>query len=637
MPLCPNKKFLDGECIQVLTVDDSPVEDESRNKPEETRKSKTTSSQFFCSDSSWCFGLENVTPTSIFEWIGRKSEGATGKDITSESTVDTCFSKGVTFTASWPELRDPINLTVNRCNIHPFDNYAILHETLIDGLLKEARQRKAGNSSPERIIAKDKRTKRSPISTRSVRSYSAYSHKTRALSVMDISFQSTSPLLKKSPKQNKLSLRKLFKKRVKVPQLLEWKRQQKKHPIITTPEREPKKDVRQLQATPDSTCTTQSWSSQRYTSASHFNVDVIYPEVHLQKDKGNGKLIGEDISAKGRNSVLQKLREKMDIIIELETNKSSAVLKRIEAVGVQINDDIYETRSTIGVKMGFISLSYGILLQWKNDKMVHFICLRKMCTRSFMDEINDMVKRNLKLSKSISTSPCQSLSENDQQYKEQFHSPMSQSISEVSPIGSFDRKILKYATNDHENRAEGSKPNLKPPYLIKRPDSFPQATLEVTVLRARGLQTKRVSSKERWFNSNVRVSIGESSFRTNTVRFSKNPIFGGCKGNQNQCILYCTEETLKVEIFEWTPTSRSKLIGLCHLPLSLLEPQPQTGNISAKEVTLPCKMICAPEGPNGSIPFGSVSLSLIRRDANAYWIKKELRERNRIKRSFKGW
>lgn len=635
MPPCPNNNFHDGECIQMSTTGNKLPNHESQTELKKKLKSTATSSPFLCSNSSWCFDLEDLSPSTIFEWMGKKAESETGTTTTSDSTVDNCASNKGSFTARWPELSDPCQLAVTRCNIDPFDRYVILHETLLDGLLKEARHRKAGNSLQERKKVKDKRSRRSPITTRSV--YSAYSHKNKTSLVMDSSFQSATPLLRKRSDQNKLSLRNCLRKRVKVSQLLYWKQRQKTSAIVATPNRTPKKDTRKLQASPDSICTHQSWSSNRKDSAAHFNVEVLYPGVHLQKDKGNGMPLGKEISAKGRNSVLHKLREKIDIMIEIETNKSSAVLKRTGAVGIQICDDTYETRSTIGVKMGFISMSYGILLQWKRDKMVHFICLRKMCTSAFMEEIKNLIKLNSKLSQSMSISPCESVSETDQKDQQQFKSALSQSPSEDSAVCSVDTKLLKYARNNHDNRVEGSKPNLLPPFLVRKPNSFPPATLEVIVLRARGLQTKRLSSKERWFNSYVRVSIGDSSFKTNIVHLSKNPIFGGCRGDQNHCILDCSKDTLKVEIFEWKPTARTRLIGLCHLPLSLVEPQPQTGNISAKEVTLPCKMVCVPEGPNGSIPFGSVSLSLIRRDDHAYWVKRELRERNRFKKNFRGW
>eukprot|EP00560_Eucampia_antarctica_P004342 CAMPEP_0197835858 /NCGR_PEP_ID=MMETSP1437-20131217/27169_1 /TAXON_ID=49252 ORGANISM="Eucampia antarctica, Strain CCMP1452" /NCGR_SAMPLE_ID=MMETSP1437 /ASSEMBLY_ACC=CAM_ASM_001096 /LENGTH=250 /DNA_ID=CAMNT_0043441577 /DNA_START=30 /DNA_END=779 /DNA_ORIENTATION=+ len=250
-----------------------------------------------------------------------------------------------------------------------------------------------------------------------------------------------------------------------------------------------------------------------------------------------------------------------------------------------------------------------------------------MCTNSFMSEINDLAKLNLKFSKSMPTFPNQN-----------------QLVCELSSLGSschsIDMDKSKLPNRLHSNTEEyvsnGNKSQLQPPYLVPRMKFFPTATLEVTVLRARGLQTKREGYKERWFNSSVRVSIGEKNFRTKTVRLTKNPTFEGSRG-KNHGILDCTEDNLKVEIFDWTPQARSRLIGFCHLPISLVEAQPINGDIPANEVTLPCKMICVPEGSNSSVPFGSVSLSLIRRDAYACWVKEELRERMKESNNNLNW
>lgn len=132
-------------------------------------------------------------------------------------------------------------------------------------------------------------------------------------------------------------------------------------------------------------------------------VYFLHENVELQKDSGKGLDIGKSISASGRDDTLKKLNDKMDILAEMERddNWSNATVTRIPAKNITLekcksrggmNVEQYykrqgyiETRSMLAVKLGYISLKYGILVHWNtHSDLADLILLRKNCPESFM-------------------------------------------------------------------------------------------------------------------------------------------------------------------------------------------------------------------------------------------------------------
>jgi len=159
----------------------------------------------------------------------------------------------------------------------------------------------------------------------------------------------------------------------------------------------------------------------------------------LQKDKGRGERPGSAISARGRESALAKLRDKMKLIVEVSgelqassvnssvnnnsnnvplTRSSSANARipsggnggykamsagmkrrRAKIASIEHSDNcstgsedgsyVIETRSMIELQLGFLSMQYGLLLQWDAYRtgQIVFVCLRKMCHDSFYTKI----------------------------------------------------------------------------------------------------------------------------------------------------------------------------------------------------------------------------------------------------------
>jgi len=135
-----------------------------------------------------------------------------------------------------------------------------------------------------------------------------------------------------------------------------------------------------------------SCASSNYTnSASSF----LHTNCRLQKDKGKGVAPGNAIVAFGRYDAMNKLGAKIDLLVEMEqegTWSNAAITRvpsRIMASGPEKpkSTKIVETRSMIGVKMGFLSIRYGILIHWNvKSGQAELILLRKMCNDSFLND-----------------------------------------------------------------------------------------------------------------------------------------------------------------------------------------------------------------------------------------------------------
>ena len=121
-------------------------------------------------------------------------------------------------------------------------------------------------------------------------------------------------------------------------------------------------------------------SKSSYPDPSHY----FHPQCRMQKDKGRGEPVGAQISAKGRDHCLEKLRTKMSLLTEHAMDKT-ATIKRRKARVAEHYENFVETRSLIELRMGFLSIQYGVLLRWDTGRTgkVTLVVLRKMCHESF--------------------------------------------------------------------------------------------------------------------------------------------------------------------------------------------------------------------------------------------------------------
>lgn len=178
----------------------------------------------------------------------------------------------------------------------------------------------------------------------------------------------------------------------------------------------------------------------------------LHSAVRMQKDKGKGDEVGSKICAKGIPACLGKLREKMLLLTEhcQPGTTVSASMKRRNAVISELYDNFVETRSLLTLRMGFLTMTYGILLRWDTGKtgLVTVVVLRKNCHESFYK------KRST--SATVGASSCCA-------------------APPVSPATSLD---------------EDEDDVLQPPYLVPRPANFPPSEITVSVLYATGLHKK---------------------------------------------------------------------------------------------------------------------------------------------------
>jgi len=185
----------------------------------------------------------------------------------------------------------------------------------------------------------------------------------------------------------------------------------------------------------------------------------VHSQCRMQKDKGKGDPVGSNICARGVPACLEKLRAKMQLLTEhcLEEG-SSATMKRRKAVVTADNDNFVETRSLLTLRMGFLSMTYGVLLRWDTGRSgkVSLVVLRKNCHESFYKQ-----RSSLKSSTSASSLYGQ--------------------LPLVSPSSSM-------TSEDDEEGLEVA--ILDPPYLVPRPVAFAPSEISVSVLHATGLDQK---------------------------------------------------------------------------------------------------------------------------------------------------
>jgi len=122
--------------------------------------------------------------------------------------------------------------------------------------------------------------------------------------------------------------------------------------------------------------------------------DFFHPQCVLHKEKGALKdsSQGNAPSAVGREAALAKLMEKLVLLSEIESGKygKGADMLRSDAVAFPIQGymglDAVETRSILTIRMGFVSMNYGIVLQWDlASELAKQVVLVKMCRDDFLE------------------------------------------------------------------------------------------------------------------------------------------------------------------------------------------------------------------------------------------------------------
>ena len=325
----------------------------------------------------------------------------------------------------------------------------------------------------------------------------------------------------------------------------------------------------------------------------------LHPQCRMQKDKGKGEAVGSNICAKGRDACMTKLRTKMQLLTEIafsnsDAKKGSATMKRRKARVSERCENFTETRSMIELKMGFLSMQYGVLLRWETNRTgrVTLVVLRKMCHGSFY--------------------PPKAL----QPFQQQT-SPPYQARDVVGDCN---------AISHHGDETEVSL--LEPPFHHSRPELFEPTVLSVAVLYAAGL-----SKRSNW---TVQLSYGDTK---QTVYLGWDPkmaclcpkpaySIGSAAATAGQPKLKLKLphaavqdlQSLEIELFEhrlkrW---NQRRLVSTMKVPLANLKPQPSVGGKPSR-MKIPCQ----------DDHDASIAIDLFLQSDYCLWFHKELEARRR--------
>jgi hypothetical protein len=330
-------------------------------------------------------------------------------------------------------------------------------------------------------------------------------------------------------------------------------------------------------------------SKSEYPHPSHY----LHPQCRMQKDKGKGEAVGANICAKGRDKCLSKLRTKMHLLMDHAIGgdrKGPATIKRRKAKVSQHYENFIETRSMIELKMGFLSMQYGVLLRWDTGRTgkVALVVLRKMCHESFYTK------------QQLSTPP-----------RKQY-----------SCGGPYVNDVVG-GINAILQRPDGTEVALlEPPYRVARPDTFPPTVLRLAVVDVSGLNREATWSMQLTYEGTEEsFPLIYSSERASYI--PKGNSFLTRTLNQNEVVSF-----LEIKLFEHRSRRRvhkvpRRLITTVTVPLSTLQAQPRK-NAVPTSVSVPFLHDCET----------SVQLELLLQSEYAYWLNQELEARRQEESSF---
>jgi hypothetical protein len=314
----------------------------------------------------------------------------------------------------------------------------------------------------------------------------------------------------------------------------------------------------------------------------------IHPDCVLQKDKGKGDALGASIRAEGKFACLEKLREKMAIVVHVSGDEGQAAtgLKRRAAKVSEHSPAYIETRSIIELRLGFLSMQYGLLLQWdyhRTGKIV-FMVLRKMCHDSFYTKIPDLIHQETKTT------------------------TITRKQLEAPPL------VVRNKIGNHAiyQRINGTEVVLvDPPYRVAQPEVFAPSVLTADIQNVAGL-----SKRSRWT-----ISITFDG-HTETAHLHYNPDKHHFEVRHAPMTWEMTPVTsfdlagLEIRLFEQQKRkhSKSRLAATMTMPLGGLVAQPSTSETTSWQLTMPFT----------HDPKASLTLSLVHQSDYAHWLYKEL-------------
>eukprot|EP00934_Nitzschia_sp_Nitz4_P007744 Nitzschia sp. Nitz4//scaffold230_size58257//30525//32174//NITZ4_006483-RA/size58257-processed-gene-0.65-mRNA-1//-1//CDS//3329543256//7734//frame0 len=270
----------------------------------------------------------------------------------------------------------------------------------------------------------------------------------------------------------------------------------------------------------------------------------------LQKDKGKGDALGSSISARGSTGCLEKLREKMAIVVQVSSKEKAGIKKRPAKIAARTLQFV-ETRSIIELRVGFLSMQYGLLLRWDvpSNKIV-FMVLRKMCHDSFYTSIQEPKA----LSRPLAIAP--------------------------PPL------VVKSDFGSHAiyPRVFGTEVYLvDPPYKVPQPQFLPN-NLQVHVQPIHSLPKRQRWTLSLSFNGHTDLIHLHHNPSEKQWEIRRAPVSWELSPNTSFDM-----STLEIRLLqqEKRKHSTSKLIGTVSIPLGGLVVQPTSAPVTQWEVTVP--------------------------------------------------
>ena len=327
----------------------------------------------------------------------------------------------------------------------------------------------------------------------------------------------------------------------------------------------------------------------------------IHPQCRLQKDKGKGEAAGSNICAKGREHCLLKLEQKMALLTrvafgEQSKNKGKADMKRRPARIAEVFPNFTETRSIIELRMGFLSMQYGVLLRWDTTRTgkVTLVVLRKMCHESFYT----VCKAPKKAAKTASPR------------RKMLQMPAELPSYAIGHVINGNHAILQ--------RPDGLEVALlEPPYRVDRPEDFAPTLLSCAVQYGTGLCPKSQWTVQLCYDGTTENVLmtwdADEDFFT--------PKLGGTLKHEIPIHGSLELQSLEIRLFEHRQKrgKSRRCVAHMHVPLHGLEPQPSRRNGGARDL----KVVSTHD------PDAFLTISVLLESDYAHWLRQELDARRR--------
>jgi hypothetical protein len=339
---------------------------------------------------------------------------------------------------------------------------------------------------------------------------------------------------------------------------------------------------------------------------------MLHPAVQLQKDKARGERIGSAVCAEGIEACQIKLQQKMQLLLQvaMEDRKGLAGMKRRPAKVAEETARYTETRSIMELRLGFLSMQYGVLLRWDfNTEKIVFIVLRKMCHDSFYTKLPKLKAASKKKPPLAARA-------------QQQNTANSAATARLQPPP----MVVRDQAGNHAiyQRPFGTEVALvEPPYMIEQPRSFRPGILSVQVSSVTGL-----TRRSRWTLSMTffgQTEVTQLNYSPDSKRFvarREAPMEWELAPWEYNTKL--DGGYLEIRLFEQARNKRrsshSRLAATMTLPLGKLVSQPATMEASSWQLVVPS----AHDPANCKI-----QLSLQHQSEYSHWLYQELSARQR--------